>query len=38
MRRLLTDLLEESPPGRAMMGAGIDENAVHVEDDGVSHT
>ena len=25
-------------PGRAMMGAGVDEDAVHVEDDGFNHS
>ncbi len=38
MGGLLAELFEESAPRRAVVGAGVDQHAVHVEDDGVSHS
>jgi hypothetical protein len=37
MGGLFADLLEEGLPRGAMMGARVDEDPVHVEDDGLSH-
>src|ERR1700730_15766474 len=37
MRRLLAELLEKRPPRRAVVGARVDQDAVHVEDHGFSH-